>query len=177
MVFLLSLHILYLLLNGIVVCRSLNIADDTKCYWESVLVVHHRKFQLQSVVLTVGIVNEYILLCDSVLTDFHYLQSESFLHESVFVVLTKDEGLSVLYVDGVLLTSLLIIYWVVATIIEDNAVLQDLAYGSTLVLIGSLQDFHCLGSVGSHRAGEEVSACTEAKLCRAEGILNCSVGT
>ena len=34
-----------ILLNCIVVCRSLNIADDTKCYWESVLVVHHRKFR------------------------------------------------------------------------------------------------------------------------------------
>ena len=45
-ILLLDLHIFYLLMYGIIICGSLNIADNTEGNWESMLVVHHGELQL-----------------------------------------------------------------------------------------------------------------------------------
>ena len=62
------------------------------------------------------------------------------------------------------------------TVIEDNAVLQNLANGSPFVSHGCLQYFHCPRSIGSYRAGKETAAGTEAKLCRVEWIFYRTIG-
>ena len=46
MVLLLFLHIFYLLMDSVVVGRSLDIADNSKGNGESMLIVHHGKLQL-----------------------------------------------------------------------------------------------------------------------------------
>ncbi len=136
-------------MNSLVVCRSLNIADDTKGYRETMLIVHHSKLQLQGVVLAMCVVYEDVLLGNAILANLNHLQSETFLNETILVVLTEYKRLSMLYIDSVLLSALLIIYRVVAAVVEDDAVLQDLTYRSTLVLVCSLQNLNCLGSVCS----------------------------
>ena len=66
------------------------------------------------------------------------------------------------HVDGILLSSLLFIYSVVGAIIEDYAVLQNLAYRGTLVVVGSLEDFYSLRTICSYRASKESATCSEA---------------
>ena len=53
--------------------------------------------------------------------------------------------------------------------------LQNLAHGSTLVVVGSLQNLHRAGSIGGHGTGEEVSASTEAEFSRTEGVFHRAV--
>ena len=170
-VFLLTLHLFDLLSNGSLIGRSLYVADYTESHWESMLVVHHGELQLQGVVLTVSVVNEDVLLCDAILADLHYLQTEALLHKTELVVLTEDQRLAVLHVDGVLLSALALVDRVVNTVVEDNAVLQNLAYRSTLMLLCSLQHLYSSCSVGGYGTCKETTSCTEAKLCRTEWVL------
>ena len=162
--------------DGIIVGGSINIADDTKGDGETVAVAHQGEFQLQGVVLAVSIVNEYVVEGIAVLTDFYDLQAEALLNESEFVVLTEDEFLTVLYVDGILLTAFLVIDGLMAAVIEDDAVLQYLRDAGTLMLVGSLQHFDSTLGIGCHTAGKEVAAGTKAELGRTERILNSAVG-
>ena len=161
---------------GIVIGGSLNVADNAQCYGESVAVAHQGKLELQGVVLAVGIVYKDILQGDAVLTNLYDLEAESLLHQSELVVLTEYQRLTVLYVDGVLGAALLIIYCIVCSVIEDDAVLQDLADRCTLVVVSGLEDIDGSGSVGGNGAGKEVTACTKAELCGTERILNGAVG-
>ena len=85
-----------------------------------------------------GIVNEDVVDGDAVLANLHHFQSEALLHESVLVVLAEDERLAMTNVDGVACPSLLFIYGVVGTVVEDYAVLKYLAHGGSVVLMGSL---------------------------------------
>ena len=174
-VFLGSLHLLYLRCHAVVVGRSLHVADYTEGYREAVAVTHEGELQLQGVVLAVCVVHEDVLLCDAVLTNLHNLQSEALLYESELTVLTEDERFAVLYVDGVLRTSGAVIYRSVGTVVEHHAVLQYLSDAGTLMCVGSLQHLHGVLTVGCHGASEEVSASAEAELCRAERVFHCSV--
>ena len=160
----------------IVICGSLDVADNAQSYGESVAVTHQGQLELQGVVLAVGIVYKDILQCDAVLTNLYNLKAESLLNQSELIVLTEYQGLTVLNVDGVLGAALLIIYCIVSTVIEDDAVLQDLADRCTLVVVSGLEDIHCAGSIGGNGAGKEVTACAKAELCGTERILNSSVG-
>ena len=63
------------------------------------------------------------------------------------------------------------------TVVEDDAVLQNLTDGSTLVLVGGLQDFHGARGVSGYGAGEEVAAGTKAQLGRTEGVFYRAVRT
>ena len=176
MVLLLATYLLQLLVNSLVVGRRLHVADDTEGDGESILQAHHGQLQLQGVVLAVSIVNEHVVECVSVFADLNDLQAESLLYQSELVVLAKDEFLAMTHVDGILLAAFLVVDGIVAAIVEDDAVLQNLADGSALVLIGGLQNVHCSGSIGGNGTGKEVSAGTKAQLSGAEGILNGSVG-
>ena len=80
-----------------------------------------------------------------------------------------------LHVDGILGSSLLGVYGIMCAIVEDDTVLQDFAYAGSLMLVGSLQDFHCSCSICCHGTCEEVSACSKAQFCRAERILHGAV--
>ena len=77
-----ALYLFNLLVDGSIVGRSLNITDDTEGYREAVLVAHHGEFQLQGIVLAVGIMDKNVATGDAVFADFHYFQAESFLHET-----------------------------------------------------------------------------------------------
>ena len=110
-------------MNGIVVGGSLDIADDTKGDGETVAIAHQGELQLQGVVLAVSIVHEDVVDGVAVLANLDNLQAEALLYETELIVLTEDELLAVLHVDGVLLTALLIIYGLVTAIVEDDAVL------------------------------------------------------
>ena len=122
---------LYLLnLSGycIVIGGSLNVTDDAECNGESVTVTHQGELELQGVVLAVCIVYKDILEGDAVLADLYDLKAESLLNQSELIVLTEYQGLAVLYVDGVLGTTLLVVNCIVSAVVEYHAVLQDLTY-------------------------------------------------
>ena len=158
-------------MNGIVVGRSLYIADYTESDGESILRCHHSQLQLQSVVLAVSVVYQYIVDGVAILANLNYLQSEALLYQSELVVLAKYQLLTVLYIDGVLLTTLVVVNHIVAMVVEDYAVLQNLCYAGTFVLVSSLQNLNSTLGIGSHATGKEVTAGTEAKLGRTERIL------
>ena len=160
---------------GVIIGGSLNVADNAQCYGESVAVTHQGELELQGVVLAVGIVYKDILQCDAVLANLYNLKAESLLNQSKLIVLTEYQGLSVLNVDGVLGTTLLVIDCIVSTVVEYHAVLQNLTYGCALVIVSGLEDIHCAGSIGGNGAGKEMTACAEAKFCGTERILNCAV--
>ena len=83
---------------------------------------------------------------------------------------------SVAEVDGILGATFLRIDGVVRAVVEDDAVLQYLANAGTLVVVGSLEHLDGAGRVGGNGTGKEVTACSEAKLCGAEGVLDGAVG-
>ena len=161
--------------NSVVIGGSLDVTDNAQCYGESVAVTHQGKLELQGVVLAVGIMYKDILECNAVFTDLYDLKAESLLHESELIDLAEYQGFTMLDVDGVLGAALLVVYCIVCTVIEDNAVLQDLAYRCTLVVVGCLEDIDCTGSIGGNGAGKEVTACTKTELCGTERILNGAV--
>ena len=136
------------------------------------------KFQLelQSVVLTVGIVYEDVVDSHTILANLYHLEAEALLHESVLVVDTEHHGLAMTQIDGILGTSLLVVHAVVGAIVEDDAVLQYLAHRSTLMSVGSLEYLYGARSIGRYGTGKEVTAGTEAELGRAEGILDRTIG-
>ena len=140
----------YLGFDGFVVCGGLDVADYSQGDGESVAVAHEGELELECVVLTMGVVDKYVVDGHPVLAYLYDLEPEALLYEAVFVVLTEDEGLPVLDVDGT-----------VATVVEDYAVLQYLAYGGSFVGIGCLEDFDCAWGIGGYGACEEVSACSE----------------
>ena len=175
MILLLAFDLFDLFCYCCLVGRCLYVADNTKSYREAVLVVHHGKLQLQSVIFAVSVVYKNVLLCNTILTNLYNLQSEAFLYETKLIVLAEDQRLTMLNVDGVLLSAFALVDRIVGTVVEDNTVLQDFAYRSTFMQFGSLEDIYCSCSVCSHRTCKEVTSCTEAKLCRTERILYCSV--
>ena len=122
-----GLDLLNLCRYCIVVGGSLNVADNAQCYGESVAVTHQGELELQGVVLAVGIVYKDILECDAVLACLYNLKAETFLNESELIVLAEYQGLAVLYIDGVLGATLLVVNCIVSSVVEDDAVLQDLA--------------------------------------------------
>ena len=162
-------------MNGIVVGGSVYIADNTECDGESILWSHHSELKLQGVVLAVSIVNQYVVDGIAILTNLNNLQSEALLYESELIVLAEYQLLAMLYIDGVLLTALVVVYNIVAVVIEDYTVLQNLSYTCTFVLVSSLQNLNCSLGIGSHATCKEVSACTKAELCRTEWILYSAV--
>lgn len=64
----------------------------------------------------------------------------------------------------------------VRTVVEDDAVLQNLTYGGSFMQGGCLQNLHCAGCVGGYGAGKETSACPEAQFGGMEGVLHRAVG-
>ena len=81
------------------------------------------------------------------------------------------------HIDGVLLTPLLIVYRVVGTIVENDAVLQDLAHSGALVEIGRLEHVDRSCGIGGHGTGKELATGAETELCRTEGVLHGAIGT
>ena len=78
--------------------------------------------------MAVGVVDEYVVDGHSVFAYLYDFEPETLLYEAVFVVLSEDEGLPVLDVDGVFGSLFLVVDGTVATVVEDYAVLQYLAY-------------------------------------------------
>lgn len=175
-ILLLLRYLIELYVYRLVVSRCVNVADNTEGDGEAVFVGHHSQLQLQGVVLTMGVVYQYIIESIAVFADFHDLQAETFLHQTKFVVLTEHEFLAVAHINSVLLAAFLGIYRLVAAVVEDNAVLQNLANGSTLVLVSSLQDILSLGSISGNATGKEVTASTETEFSGAEWILYRAIG-
>ena len=122
-VFLLSSYLSQLCVNSIVVGRSLNVANHTEGDGKTILRSHHSEFQLQGVILAVSIVNEYVVDSVAILTNLNNFKTEALLYQSELVVLAEYQLLAVLYVDGVLLTALVVVNHIVAVVVEDHAVL------------------------------------------------------
>ena len=138
MILLLGRDLSNLSMYGIVIGRSIYIADDTQGYGETVTIAHESEFQLQGIVLAMCIVYQHVVKRIAILANLDNLQAKALLHETELVVLAKDEFLAMTYVDGVLLAAFLVIDGFMRTIVEDDAVLQNFADGSTLMLVGSL---------------------------------------
>ena len=83
-----------------------------------------------------GVVRENVVECNTILTDFHNFQAEALLHQTILIVDTKHQFLTMLYIDGVLLAAVFGVNGVVGAIIENHAVLEYLAHSSTLMIIG-----------------------------------------
>ena len=124
------------------------ITNDTECHREAVTITHECQLKLEGVVLAMSIVYQNVLLRDAVLANLHHFQAKTFLYKTKLIVLTEDKGFAVLHIDGVLGASFFAIDSIVGAIVEDNTVLQNLAYGCTLVVIGRLEDFHGTRSMG-----------------------------
>ena len=114
-------------MNSIVVGGSFNIANDTKSDGEAIAITHQGQLQLQGVVFAVGIMYKNIIKGIAVLADFDDFQAKALLYESELIILTKDELLTMTDVDGVLLTTLVVIDGLMTTIVKDDAVLQYLS--------------------------------------------------
>ena len=175
-ILLLSADLSELCVNSVIIGRSVHVANHAEGDGEAILRRHHGELQLQGVVLAVSIVNEYVVDGVAILANLYHLQSEALLYQSELVVLTEHEFLAVTYVDGVLLTALVVVNHIVAVVVENDTVLQYLSNAGTLVLVSSLQYLYGTLGIGSHATGEEVSAGTEAELGRTERILNSAVG-
>ena len=115
--------------------------------------------------------NEDILFCDTVLTQLHNFQSETFLHQSKLFVLTEKHWLTVFQVDSILGTSVFVVYRVVGSVIEYNAVLQNLTHSGSFMVSSSLQNFSCAGTICGYTACKETSTGTEAEFSRVERIF------
>ena len=137
---------------------------------------HHSQLELQGVVLTVGVVNKQIFLGYAILAYLDYLHAKSFLHNTIFIILTKDHWLAVLQVDSVFGAAFFGVDGLMGAIVEDDAVLQYLAYGSTLMLLSRLEYFYCAGGVGSYGACKELAPCAEAEFSGAEGVFHSAIG-
>jgi len=172
-----SLDLFNLCSNCIIVGWSLNVTDNTKSNWETVAIAHQCKLELQGVVLAVSIVNKDILFSDAILANLDNLQTETFLNQTELIVLAEYKWLTMLYIDRVLSTSLLIIYCIMGSVVENNAVLKNLADRCTLVVVCSLEDIDSTRSVSGYCAGKEMSTCAKAELCWTEWILNSSIRT
>ena len=123
-----------------------------------------------------GIVYQHVVKRIAVLANLDNLQAKALLNQSELIVLAEDEFLAMTYIDGILLAALLIIYGLVGTVVEDDAVLQNLADSSTLVGIGSLQNLDGSRSIGGYGTGEEMATCAKAQFSRTEGILDSAIG-
>ncbi len=176
MVLLGSLDFVDLCGDSLIVGGSSHIANHAEGDGEAVAVAHEGQFQLQGVVLAVGIVDENVVEGVAVLANLHDLQAEALLHEAELVVLAEDELLAVADIDGILLAAFLVIDAVVGAVVEDDAVLQDLADAGSLVVVGGLQHLDGTGGIGGHSAGEEMAAGAEAELSGAEGIFDGAIG-
>ena len=74
-----------------------------------------------------SVVDEYVVDGVAILTDLYHLQTKALLYESEFIVLAEHQFLAMLYVDGVLLATLIVVNHVVAVVVENDAVLQHLS--------------------------------------------------
>ena len=167
---------MYLRVDSLVIGRRIHIADHSEGDGKSVIVAHERQLQLQGVVLTMGIVHQHVVYGVAVLAYLHHLESESLLHQSVSVVFAEDQLLAVAHIYGVLQALSRVVHRLVRAIVEYHAVLQHFHHRRSLVGIGSLESLHGVLAVGSHRAGEEMSARSEAEFCRTERVLHSAIG-
>ena len=174
---LLGLYLFYLCVNGIVVGGSVHVANDAEGNGKTVSVAHEGELELERIVLTVSIVDEDIIECDTILAYLHHLKAEALLHEAKLIVFAEDEGLAVLHVDSILSATLFGIDALVGSVVEDDAVLQYFTDGSTLVGLSGLEDVGSARSIGGYGTREEMAARTEAEFCGAEGILDGAVRT
>ena len=171
----LSTYFVYLCMHSLIVGGCCNIANDTECDGETFFKVHCGKFLLERGVRAMSIVYVDVIECDAVLTDFHHFESESILHKTIFVVFAKKQFLAVSHIDGVALAPVLGIDGVVATIVEDNAVLQNLAYGSTLMLLCGFKNLYRFVAIVGYRACEKRSTCAKGEFGRTERIFDGTV--
>ena len=124
-----------------------------------------------------SIVNKNIFFCDAILADFNNLQSESFLYEAEFIILSEDKRLAVFYINGVLGTSFFCVYTVMSAIVENDTVLEYFSYAGTFMVVSCFQNLYGSRGICSNCTGKEVSASTKTKFCRAERIFHRSVRT
>ena len=128
MILLHALNLFYLCINGIVVGGSIHVANNAEGDGETIVIAHQSELQLQSVVLAVSVVNKYVVDGIAILANLYDLQAEALLNQSELIVLAEHQLLTMLNVDSVLLTTFIIIYHIVAVIVEDDTVLQHLGY-------------------------------------------------
>ena len=62
---------------------------------------HQGQFQLQCIVHTVCVMHKDVLFCYSVLSQLHHFESETFLHQSEFLVRAEQHRFSMLKIDGI----------------------------------------------------------------------------
>ena len=64
---------------------------------------------------------------------------------------------------------------IVDAIVEDDAILEHLHYGSTFMACGGGEHLACSVESDVETAGEEITACAEAELSGDKGILGSAV--
>lgn len=172
----LGLELLYLIIDGPIVGWCFDIADDAESN-RKIGTFHQSQFQLERIVLTMGVMYENVLFGNAVLSKLDDFQIETVLNETEFIIFSKEKWLAMFDEYGVSGTALLAVDFVVSTVVEDNAILQDFTNGASLMFIRRFQNLYRSGPVGSYGAGEEVAAGTETELCRAERIFHGAVRT
>ena len=108
------------------------------------------------------IVYQNVFLRHAILAQLHHFQAETFLHEAIFIILSKQQWFAMLYIDGMLFTSVFGVNWFVSTVIEDYTVLQNLAERRTFVLVSSLKNLNSMRRIVGNRTRKEPSAGAKA---------------
>ena len=80
-------NLFYLCIDSVVVGRRIYVADHTEGDGETIVIAHQSELQLQSVVLAVSIVDEYVVDSIAILANLYDLQTEALLDESELIVL------------------------------------------------------------------------------------------
>ena len=83
---------------------------------------------MQRIILTVSIVYKNILFCNAIFSQLNNFQAETFLHQTIFLVLTKDHRFTMFQINGILSTSSRSVNRLMSTIIKDDTILQNLAH-------------------------------------------------
>ena len=81
-----------------------------------------------------------------------------------------------LQIDSILGSAGLVVNSIVSTIVKNNAVLQNLTYAGSFMIISGFQDFYGARSICCYGTGKEVPTGAKTELCRAEWILYCTIG-
>ena len=161
MILLSAFYLINLAVNARLIGRRFDITDNTQGYGKAVFIVHHGKFQLQSIVFTMGIMNENIFFFDAIFTDFHYFQSEAFLHKTKLFVFTEAHRFAMFQLDGMLTTTFARIDGGVSAVVKDHTILQNFAHRGPFMPLSCLEHFDSMCAIVGYSACKEATTSTE----------------
>ena len=165
----------YLFGDGGLVAGGVDVADDADGQGQLVA-VHHGQLLVQEVLGGVGVVDEDVVDGIAVLAQGDGLEAEAVLHEAFLHVAAEEHLLALAQADDVVVALILVGEVGVDAVVEDDAVLEYLDHGGSLMLGGGHHDVLGVLEEDVDAACEEGAACAEDELGGDEGVLGGAVG-